>query len=85
MLAITHTPDRVVRYFDKVIVLARDSHRTGRLAFFGTPDEARSFFGKETMEEVVMAVSAKELGGDGRAEEHIERFARMSAAEGKGE
>ena len=81
VLAITHTPDRVVDLFDKVIVLARDSGKVGRLAFYGTPDEARAFFGKTTMEQVVMAINRKEAGGEGRADEFIEKFAQLTVAE----
>lgn len=75
VIAITHTPDRVVKYFDKVIVLARDSGRVGRLAFYGRPDEARKFFGKDSMEDIVMAINRKDEGGEGRADEFIEKYA----------
>ena len=75
MIVITHTPDRVIEYFDKVIVLARDSGRVGRLAFYGSPDEAREFFGKETMEGIVMSVNSKDAGGEGLADESIQRYA----------
>ncbi len=77
VIAITHTPDRVVDLFDKVIVLARDSGRVGRLAFYGTPDEARAFFGKDTMEGIVMSVNREEEGGEGRADELIARYAQL--------
>ena len=79
VIAITHTPDRVIDLFDKVIVLARDSGRVGRLAFYGSPDEARAFFGKRTMEEIVMAVNRKGEGGEGRADEFIAAYAAMKA------
>lgn len=79
VIVITHTPDRVIDLFDKVIVLARDSGRVGRLAFYGSPQQAREFFGKDTMEGVVMSVNRREEGGDGLADECIERFARMQA------
>ena len=82
VIVITHTPDRVIDLFDKVIVLGRDSGRVGRLAFYGSPQEAREFFGKETMEGVVMSVNRKEEGGDGLADECIERYAQLAAAEG---
>ena len=75
VIVITHTPDRVIDLFDKVIVLARDSGRVGRLAFYGSPDEARAFFGKDTMEGIVMSVNRKEEGGDGLADHFVERFA----------
>ena len=77
VIVITHTPDRVIDLFDKVIVLAKDSGRVGRLTFYGSPQEARDFFGKDTMEGVVMSVNRKEEGGDGLADEYIERYARM--------
>ena len=79
VIAITHTPDRVIDLFDKVIVLARDSGRVGRLAFYGSPDEARAFFGKRTMEEIVMAINRKGEGGEGRADEFIAAYAAMKA------
>ena len=80
VIVITHTPDRVIDLFDKVIVLGRDSGRVGRLAFYGSPQEAREFFGKDTMEGVVMCVNRKEEGGDGLADECIERYAQLAAA-----
>ena len=82
VMVITHTPDRVIDLFDKVIVLARDSSRIGRLAFYGTPQEAREFFGRKTMEDIVLAVNRKDAGGEGLADEFIERFAAMRAGKG---
>ena len=79
VITITHTPDRVADLFDKVIVLARDSGRVGRLAFYGSPDEARAFFGKNTMEQIVMAVNKKDEGGEGRADEFIAKYAEYQA------
>ena len=79
VIVITHTPDRVIDLFDKVIVLARDSGRVGRLAFYGTPQEARAFFGKDTMEGVVMTINRREEGGEGKADECIRRYARLTA------
>ena len=77
VIVITHSPDRVVYFFDDVIVLAKDSNRTGRLAFFGTIDEAREFFERDSMDEIVKTVNQVEEGGDGRADEYIEKYARM--------
>ncbi len=82
VIVITHTPDRVIDLFDKVIVLARDSGRVGRLAFYGSPQEAREFFGKDSMEGIVMSVNRKEEGGDGLADHFIERYAALVASEG---
>ncbi len=77
IIVITHTPDRVIDLFDDVIVLAKDSNRTGRLAFFGPIAEARAFFGKEKMEEIVRSVNRKEEGGEGRADEFVMKYAEV--------
>ncbi len=77
IIVITHTPDRVIDLFDDVIVLAKDAKRTGRLAYFGPIEEARQFFGKEKMEEIVKSINRQEEGGDGRADEFILKFAEV--------
>ncbi len=77
IIVITHTPDRVIDLFDDVIVLAKDSKRTGRLAWFGPIDEAKAFFGKEKMEEIVKAVNREEEGGEGRADEFVLKYAEV--------
>ena len=79
VIVITHTPDRVIDLFDKVIVLGRDSGRVGRLAFYGTPDEAREFFGKDSMEGIVMCVNRQEEGGEGMADYYIAKYAELTA------
>ena len=85
VMVISHTPDRVIDLFDKVIVLARDSGRVGRLAFYGSPDEARAFFGKETMEGIVMSINSPDEGGEGLADKLIERYANRSPVQKEGE
>ena len=77
IIVITHTPDRVIDLFDDVIVLAKDANRTGRLAFFGSIEEARAFFGREKMEEIVKSINRREEGGEGRADEFILKFAEV--------
>ena len=77
IIVITHTPDRVIDLFDDVIVLAKDAKRTGRLAYFGPIDEAREFFGKEKMEEIVKSINREEEGGEGRADEFILKYAEV--------
>ena len=77
IIVITHTPDRVIDLFDDVIVLAKDENRTGRLAWYGSIEEARAFFGKEKMEEIVKSVNRREEGGEGRADEFIRKFVEV--------
>ena len=77
VIVITHTPDRVIDLFDDVIVLAKDSARTGRLAFYGSVNEAKEFFQRDSMEHIVKAVNRKEEGGDGLADEYIMKYAEV--------
>ena len=78
VIVITHTPDRVIDLFDDVIVLAKDDKRVGRLAYYGSVDGARSFFGKERMEEIVKSINSADAGGEGRAEEFIAKYAELA-------
>ena len=80
VIVITHSPDRVIEFFDDVIVLAKDAEQTGRLVFFGSVDECRKFFGCEKMEDIVKAVNREDEGGDGRADELIEKFTEVAHA-----
>ena len=77
IIVITHAPDRVIDLFDDVIILAKDANRTGRLAYFGPIQDARTFFGKERMEEIVKTINRKEEGGEGRADEFILKYAEV--------
>ena len=77
VIVITHTPDRVIDLFDKVIVLGKDKDRTGRLCFYGGIDEAKSFFGKDNMEDIVRMINREDEGGEGKADEIIEKYAEV--------
>ena len=85
VLVISHTPDRVIDLFDKIIVLGRDSNRVGRLVFYGSPEEAKEFFGKDTMEGIVVSINSRDEGGEGLADELIEKFAELSSVQKEGE
>ena len=75
VLVITHAPDRVANLFDKVIVLAKgtESH-VGQLAFYGGIEEAKGFFSADSLENVVKRINAVNEGGEGRADEFIEKY-----------
>lgn len=76
VIVITHSPDRVADLFDDVIILAKDAERTGRLVYYGEIEKARTFFGTDTMEEMVRMINRKEEGGEGMADELIEKYGR---------
>lgn len=86
VMVITHTPDRVIDLFDKVIVLAKSTgDHVGHLAFYGGVEEARSFFGKDSMEEILLLMNSKEEGGQGLADAYIEKFRQLTKSQGPAE
>lgn len=74
VIVITHTPDRVADLFDDVIVVAKDANRTGRLAYYGAREKSYGFFGKKSMEEILMSVNRREEGGEGKADEFVRKY-----------
>lgn len=77
VIVVTHTPDRAIDLFDEVIVLAKDSDRTGRLVFKGPVDEAKEFFSVDSMEGIVKSINLPDEGGDGRADELIRKYVEV--------
>lgn len=78
VIVITHSPDRVIDLFDDVIVLAKDSTRTGRLAYYGSVEDARKFFERDLMEDIVKRINQVEEGGDGLADDYILKYAEVA-------
>lgn len=75
VIVISHAPDRTIDLFDKVIILAKsENDGAGHLAFYGSPKEAKEFFEKNTMEQILKVVNRKNEGGEGRADEYVEKF-----------
>ena len=75
VLVITHAPDRVSNLFDKVIVLAKGTeNHVDQLAFYGGIQEAMDFFDTDSLENVVKRINAENEGGEGRADEFIEKY-----------
>lgn len=79
VMVITHTPDRVIDLFDKVIVLAKGiEDHVGHLAYYGSIQEARTFFERDTMEDIVRLINNCDEGGEGLADEYIEKFRKLT-------
>ncbi len=72
---ITHSPDRDAHLFDKVIVLAKSVKTgSGHLAFYGSVDEAKTFFDTNSLVGVVRRINRPDEGGDGMADHYIELY-----------
>ncbi len=74
VIVITHSPDRVSEFFDDVIILAKDADMVGRLVYYGGIGKAKEFFSADSFEEVIRKINRKEEGGEGLADELIEKF-----------
>lgn len=71
VIVISHSPDRTPELYDKVIVLAKsESDNCGKLAFYGSPQEALQFFGVETLELIVGEIEV-------RPDYFIEKYRRL--------
>lgn len=86
VMVISHEPDDAVEIvnghvlcrFTKVLVLAKsENDGAGHLAFFGSPDEAKQFFGVGRLQDIMRKINPKTEGGSGRADEYINRFTSM--------
>ena len=78
IMVISHGPDRARELFDRVIVLAKSAEdNCGRLAFYGTVDEALEFFEVDTLEGVVMRINRQDEGGEGKADYYISKYAEL--------
>ncbi len=54
IMVISHSPDRTVELYDKILVLGKSqTENCGELAFYGSPDEAMEFFDTKNIETIV--------------------------------
>ncbi len=74
VMVISHSPDRAFELFDQVIILAKGSDDSGHLVFTGSPRKALEFFDVDCLEAVVRRINRTDEGGEGLADEYIEKF-----------
>ena len=78
VLVITHSPDRVIDLFDRVIVLAKGNEdNIGHLAHGGTAPCTELFFEVNTMEEVILKINRTDEGGEGMADYYIKKYKEL--------
>lgn len=75
-MVISHSPNRVIHYFNRILVLAKDDSNIGRLAFFGSIPEACEFFGVDNVEGIPGKINKRSEGGEGLGCYFIEKFDR---------
>ena len=75
VLVITHGPDRGADLFTKVLVLAKSERDgAGHLVCYGSVEETKSFFGVQTLEDVVRRINRPDEGGEGQADYYINKW-----------
>ncbi len=75
IVVITHSPDRVRKFIDKVVVLAKDTRtECGKLAFYGDVKDALRYFEVESVENIVMRINRENEGGEGKGDYYIDRW-----------
>ena len=73
VMVISHSPDDAADMFTKVIVLAKSkSDEVGHLAYYGSVENAYSFFGVSRLSEIVKEINYE--GGKGLADFYIDKF-----------
>ena len=84
LLKITHEEDKTtviishnisnIHLFDRVVILVRDSNKTGRIAYSGSPQNLKSFFGVEDYVDILIKLNSPEESGEGLADEFIAKY-----------
>ena len=79
VMIITHSPERAAELFDKVIVLAKSTKdNSGHLAFYGSIDQAFSFFEVSSFREIVKKINRKDENGEGLSDYFIEKYSAIT-------
>ena len=65
-----------IELYDNIVVLVKDSTNVGRIAFFGKPSDAKSYFGVNDYVDILVKVNTPDEGGFGEADAYISKFSR---------
>lgn len=80
VMVITHSPERAAELFDKVIVLAKSTKdNSGHLVFYGSVEEAFSFFDVSSFREIVKKINRKDENGEGLSDYFIEKYSAVTS------
>ena len=66
-----------MRLYDKIIILVKDSHGVGRVAYSGSADKMRDFFGVDEYSDILVKLNSPDEGGLGEADTYIRKYDRL--------
>ncbi len=65
-----------VELYDRVVVLVKDSNKTGRIAYAGTPKRMKHFFEIDDYVDILLKLNSNDEGGYGQADYYISKYER---------
>lgn len=63
-----------IELYDRVIVLAKGSDKTGGIAYAGSPAHIKGFFGVSDYVDILTRINGEDEGGKGQADHFIDKF-----------
>lgn len=72
-----------LKYFDSILILAKDSSDIGRVAYFGSPCHVLKYFQTNDLIDAMVMLNSKQECGEGKADQYIEIMERISHASRK--
>lgn len=65
-----------IEYYDNVVVLVKDSNKTGRIAYHGSPYQMKTFFRVDDYVDILMKLNSEDEGGENLADFYIDQYER---------
>lgn len=82
VMVITHSPERALDLFDKVLVLAKSTEdNCGHLAYYGGVQQAFEYFGVKSFREIVKKINRPDENGEGLSDYFIEKYRMLQGEE----
>ena len=65
-----------IELYDNVVVLVKDSNKTGRIAYHGSPYQMKTFFQVDDYVDILMKLNSEDEGGENLADFYIDQYER---------
>ena len=65
-----------IELYDNVVVLVKDSNKTGRIAYHGSPYQMKTFFQVHDYVDILMKLNSEDEGGENLADFYIDQYER---------